>query len=90
VVTAVLGGEVPVDTLNGASLRLRVPELTSSGRVFRLRGHGLPRVGRPGERGDMFATAEISVPATLSQEEREHYEALRKLERSPDTNGSRS
>jgi DnaJ-class molecular chaperone len=90
VVTAVLGGEVPVDTLNGSSLRLRVPELTSSGRVFRLRGHGLPRAGKPDERGDMFATAEILVPATLSPTEREHYEALRKLAHAPETDGSRS
>jgi DnaJ-class molecular chaperone len=78
--TAVLGGEVPVETLNGSSLRLRVPELTGAGRVFRLRGHGMPRVGKPEERGDLFATAEIAIPTKLSPEEREHYEALRKLE----------
>ena len=88
-VTAVLGGEVAVETLNGSSLRLRVPELTGSGRVFRLRGHGMPRVGKPDERGDMFAAAEIAIPTELSPQEREHYEALRKLERAPDTNGSR-
>jgi DnaJ-class molecular chaperone len=90
IVTAVLGGEVAVDTLNGSSLRLRVPELTGSGRVFRLRGHGLPQAGKPDERGDMFVAAEIAVPATLSPAEREHYEALRKLEGGADTNGSRS
>jgi DnaJ-class molecular chaperone len=89
VVTAVLGGEVSVDTLNGSSLRLRVPELTGSGRLFRLRGHGMPRVGKPDDRGDMFVAAEIAVPTELSADEREHYEALRKLERASETNGSR-
>jgi len=89
VATAVLGGEIPVETLNGSSLRLRVPELTGSGRLFRLRGHGMPQVGKPDERGDMFAAAEIAIPTELSPEEREHYEALRKLDRSADTNGSR-
>jgi DnaJ-class molecular chaperone len=90
VVTAVLGGEVPVETLNGSSLRLRVPELTGSGKLFRLRGHGMPTPGKPAERGDMFAAAEITIPAELSAEERRHYEALKQLQRSPDTNGTQS
>ena len=85
VTTAVLGGEVPVETLNGSTLRLRVPELTGPGRVFRLRGHGMPRPGKPDERGDLFAAAEITIPPALSPEEREHYEALRKLEAARNT-----
>ena len=75
--TAVLGGEVSVPTLAGTSLRLRIPELTPSGRTFRLRGHGMPTAGRADERGDLYATAEIEVPAQISPEERRHYEALR-------------
>jgi DnaJ-class molecular chaperone len=80
VTTAVLGGEVSVTTLSGSTLRLKVPELTSSGRVFRLRGHGMPTVGKPGERGDLYVTAEIQIPSTLSPEERRHYEALQALD----------
>ena len=75
--TVVLGGEVAVPTLAGTTLRLKVPELTPSGRVFRLRGHGMPTVGKPDERGDLYATIEIEVPARLSPDERRHYEALR-------------
>jgi len=77
--TAVLGGEVSVSTLSGSTLRLKVPELTSSGRVFRLRGHGMPIVGKPGERGDLYVTTEIQTPSTLTPEERRHYEALQAL-----------
>ncbi len=80
VTTAVLGGEVPVETLGGSTLRLRVPELTRSGRVFRLRGHGMPRVGKPEERGDLFATVDIAVPTELTPEARRHYEALKALD----------
>jgi DnaJ-class molecular chaperone len=80
VTTAVLGGEVPVGTLAGSTLRLKVPELTGSGRVFRLRGHGMPAVGKPDERGDLFATVDIRVPSRLSDEQRRHYEALKRLE----------
>lgn len=84
VTTAVLGGEVEVPTLAGTTLRLKVPELTRAGRVFRLRGHGMPSVGSPDDRGDLYATADIQVPAVVSPEERKHYEALRAL---AETNG---
>jgi DnaJ-class molecular chaperone len=79
VTSAVLGGEVSVPTLSGSTLRLKVPELTRAGRVFRLRGHGMPIVGRAGERGDLFATVDIEIPSHLSAEERKHYEALKAL-----------
>ena len=81
VTTAVLGGEASIPTLAGSAVRLKVPELTRSGRVFRLRGHGMPAVGKPDERGDLYATAEIAIPDKLSPEERKHFEAIRDLER---------
>ena len=80
VTTAVLGGEVEVPTLAGAPLRLKVPPLTDHGRIFRLRGHGMPTVGRPDERGDLYATVAVRIPSRLSEAERQHYEALRTLE----------
>jgi DnaJ-class molecular chaperone len=80
VTTAVLGGEVAVPTLSGTTLRLKIPELTASAQVFRLRGHGMPTVGKPDARGDLYATAAIVVPAKLSPEARAHYEALKQLE----------
>lgn len=78
--TAVLGGEASVPTLSGTSLRLKVPELTANGRTFRLRGHGMPSVGKSAERGDLYASVNVQVPRTLSDEARAHYEALRALE----------
>lgn len=81
ITTAVLGGELAVPALGGASLRLKVPELTGNGRVFRLRGHGLPAVGKPGDRGDLYVTATVKVPSQLTDDERRHYEALRETER---------
>ena len=80
VTTAVLGGEVAVPTLAGSTVRLKVPELTPAGRVFRLRGHGMPAVGKPDDRGDLYATVDIQIPAALSPEARQQYEALRDLE----------
>jgi len=78
--TAVLGGEVEVPALSGKALRLKIPATTQSGQVFRLRGHGMPVLGKAEERGDLYATAEIQLPRQLSPDERTHFEALQKLE----------
>jgi len=80
VTTAVLGGEVSIPTLGGSPVRLKVPPQTDSGRVFRLRGHGMPAVGKPDERGDLYATVDLHIPSRVSDEARAHYEALRALE----------
>ena len=79
VTTAVLGGEAQVPTVTG-SVRLKIPEGTQNGQVFRLKGHGMPQVGKPEERGDLYATVEVQLPRALSREQRQHYEALAKLE----------
>ena len=80
VTTAVLGGEAQVPTITG-SVRLKIPETTQSGQVFRLKGHGMPAVGKPDDRGDLYATVEIQLPRSLTKEQRQHYEALAKLEK---------
>jgi DnaJ-class molecular chaperone len=79
VTTAVVGGEVEVPTISGKSVRLRIPALTQNGQVFRLKGYGMPAVGKSDEKGDAYARVEIQLPAQLTPEERLHYEALAKL-----------
>jgi len=78
--TAVTGGEAEVRTLTGRTVRLRIPALTQNGQVFRLKGFGMPAVGRPEDKGDLYARVEAQLPATLSPAEREHYEALARLQ----------
>jgi DnaJ-class molecular chaperone len=80
VTTAVLGGQTSLLTLGGKTLRLRIPPGTQPGQVFRLRGHGLPLVGKPGEAGDLFASLEVVLPREVTAEQRRHYEALARLE----------
>ena len=79
VTTTVLGGEVEVPTISGKAVRLKIPALTQNGQVFRLKGYGMPTVGKPDHKGDAYARVEIQLPTHLSPEEREHYEALRRL-----------
>ena len=76
---AVLGGEINVVTPESKMLRLKLPAATQRGQRFRLRGHGLPAVGKANERGDLYANVDVEVPKTLSDDERAHYEALREL-----------
>jgi DnaJ-class molecular chaperone len=77
--TAVLGGEATVVTLAGKPARLKIPPLTQNGQIFRLKGYGMPTVGKPDEKADLYARVDVQLPAHLSPEEREHWEALRKL-----------
>ena len=81
VTTAVLGGEANVPTMTG-SVRLKIPETTQNGQVFRLKGHGMPTVGKPEDRGDLYAQAEIQLPRTVTKDQRAHWEALQESERS--------
>jgi curved DNA-binding protein len=78
--TAVLGGEVDVVTPESKTLRLKLPAGTQSGQKFRLRGHGFPTVGKPDERGDLYATVDVQIPKTLNEKQKELYEELKKSE----------
>ncbi|MCS7001384.1 MAG: J domain-containing protein [Dehalococcoidia bacterium] len=74
---AVLGGEVTVPTLRGGKLALKVPPETQNGRVIRLAGQGMPKLGRPGERGDLYAKVRVKLPTNLTARQRELLEQLR-------------
>ncbi|RJO62417.1 MAG: J domain-containing protein [Dehalococcoidia bacterium] len=75
--TAVLGGKVEVHTLKG-KLELKVPAETQNGRIFRLAGQGMPRLGKEG-RGDLLARINVVLPLKLSAEEKELFTRLRSL-----------
>ncbi|GAB4443338.1 MAG: DnaJ C-terminal domain-containing protein [Anaerolineae bacterium] len=75
VYSAVLGGEVVVPIIKG-KIKLRIPPETQSGRIFRLKGQGLPGLKNPDERGDLFAKVMITVPENLTEEEIELFEEL--------------
>jgi DnaJ-class molecular chaperone len=88
VTTAVLGGEAEAPSIEGKHLRLKVPPTTQNGQVLRLKGHGMPAVGRPAERGDLYATVDVRLPRSLTPEQAQLYEALKRLEEDPARTGS--
>jgi DnaJ-class molecular chaperone len=85
--TAVLGGEVEVPTMAGKPVRLKIPPFTQNGQLFRLKAYGMPARGSHAQ-GDLYAKVEAQIPTTLTPEEREHYDALAKLQRSGATANS--
>ena len=75
--TAVLGGEAQVPTVTG-SVRLKVPETTQPGQVFRLKGHGMPIVGKPDHKGDLYASVDIQLPRSLTKDQRKAWDEVKK------------
>ena len=76
---ALLGGEVTVATLKGKAM-LKIPSPTQNGRVFRLAGMGMPKLGGAGQ-GDLFVRVKVLLPAELSPQERELLEKLKTMQK---------
>jgi molecular chaperone DnaJ len=83
-VTAAIGGDVNVPTLEG-EVNLKIPASTQSGRVFRLRGKGIKPV-RGGGVGDLYCRVDIETPTNLTSEQKE---LLRNFETSIESGGEK-
>lgn len=62
--TAALGGEVSVPTM-GTEARITIPEGTQTGKIFRLRGKGVPHL-HGGGNGDLYVHAFVETPVNLT------------------------
>jgi curved DNA-binding protein len=78
--TAVLGGEARVPTPGGPVV-LTIPAGSQPGRTFRLKGRGMPGLQAASRSGDLYAHLNVSIPTSLSHEERELFEKLAALRR---------
>lgn len=79
---ALLGAEVPVPTLNG-KVKVRIRPNTQNGQVITLRGRGLPKRGKSGERGDLHITAHVVLPQ-LDDEARDDFAQFLETHSQPD------
>lgn len=73
--TAVLGGEMTAQTLNG-KIKLNVPPETQNGKVFRLAGRGVPQFKSSSKKGDYYLKTDIQIPEKLSSKEKELFKKL--------------
>lgn len=76
--TAVLGGEITTDTLNG-KVKLKIPAGTQNGAKVRLRGKGFPIYKKEGEFGDLIISYTIKIPTNLNTEQTELFRKLSTL-----------
>jgi molecular chaperone DnaJ len=66
--TAVLGGVVEVELVDGKKERLKVPENTQSGALLRVKKQGLPMSPKDLTRGDLLFSVVIEVPKQVDEE----------------------
>ncbi len=67
--TALLGGEITINTLKG-KVKLKVNPETQYGTKIRLKGKGFPVYKKEGEAGDLYVTYEIKLPANLTEKQK--------------------
>jgi molecular chaperone DnaJ len=85
-VTAALGGEIEVPTIEGKKAKLAIPEGTQTGKQFRLKGLGMP-VLNTNRRGDMYVQVTVETPVNLTPRQKE---LLRAFERESENNSPQS
>jgi curved DNA-binding protein len=78
--TLLLGGKITINGVDRA-VKLDIPAGTANGRVFRLKGLGMPHLKKPEERGDLLVKVEAVLPEPLSDQEKELAEKWRDLRR---------
>jgi curved DNA-binding protein len=76
--TAILGGEIYVNTFDG-KVKIKVPEETQTGSKVKLKGKGFPVYKKENQFGDLYITYNIKTPTKLSQKEKELFQELSKI-----------
>ncbi len=76
--TALLGGEITLETLDG-QVKLKVKPETQNETKVKLKGKGLPKYKKEDQHGDLYITYKIKLPANLSEKEKELFTELSKL-----------
>ena len=75
--TAVLGGEVTVQTLAGEVV-LTIPAGIQPGQSIRLAGRGIPRINKPESKGDLYAHIKVKIPHDLTPKQKELFQQLKR------------
>ena len=72
---AVMGRQEEIKTLEG-SVKVKVPPGTDNGKVFRLKGQGMPVYDRPGEFGNLYVTVSLRLPGNITPKETEFFRQM--------------
>ncbi|WP_426429453.1 DnaJ C-terminal domain-containing protein [Winogradskyella sp. HB-48] len=77
--TAILGGEITIDTFSGKA-KLKVKPHTQNGTQVKLKGQGFPKYKKVNDFGDLYITYNVKLPERLSNKEKTLFEELAKLQ----------
>ena len=75
--TAILGGEITLDTLDG-KVKLKVKPETQNGSKIKLKGKGFPAYKSKDKFGDLYVTFMIKIPTDLTEKQRKLFSELSK------------
>jgi curved DNA-binding protein len=76
--TALLGGEITVDTFNG-KVKIQVKPETQPGSQIKLKGKGFPKYKKENVFGDLYITFQVKMPTKLGDKEKALFKELQKL-----------
>jgi len=76
--TAILGGEITVETMDG-KVKLKVPPETQNGTKVRLKNKGIAVYKKEGSFGDLIISYDIKIPTNLSEKQKQAFTELSKL-----------
>ena len=88
-VTAAMGGDCEVPTIDGGKTKVKIPEGSQSGRRFRLQGKGMP-VLRTRQNGDMYVQVMVETPQKLTKKQRDllvEFDRLSSVDTHPESAG---
>jgi curved DNA-binding protein len=85
--TAVLGGKTIIRTLKG-TMKIDIAKETENGKVFRLKGLGMPKFGKENEFGDLYAKVNIVLPTNLTEKELKLFRELSSMKNAEQINAN--
>ena len=76
--TALLGGEITIETLHG-KIKLKIPPETQNNTKIRVKGKGYPIYKSEGNYGDLYITYTVKLPQKLSEKQKQLFSELSKM-----------
>ncbi|WP_428659901.1 DnaJ C-terminal domain-containing protein [Runella sp.] len=77
VYTAVLGGEIVVNTLLSGQVKIKIGQGTQNGKTIRLKGKGMPVYEKPNDFGNLTLLFQVQIPDKLTDMQRDLFEQLK-------------
>lgn len=82
---AILGADISIESIDGKKIAIKIPAGTSSGKLLRIKGEGVPFTGNPGKRGDLYIKVVVQIPQKISSAQKDLLQKYMEQENPTDT-----